>query len=185
MTLRPPPRIGGKVVGVTFLDNYPAVVYDLERLAKSRVARGEVDEMEPIQAVLVRRPDNPHDANAIEIHVPLLGQMVGHLRRAEAAALAPHLDAGVTYQACITDVVVHPDHPDKPGINIRIERVDNPIHVPADHPQDRVPVGDMEPGPVRDLLLSAERMEETERRVFKERLLGVVEEFDAAVAELG
>lgn len=44
----------------------------------------------PVESVLVREPQNPHDRNAIRVEVR--GAMVGHIRREVAAVLGPALD---------------------------------------------------------------------------------------------
>jgi hypothetical protein len=36
--------------------------------------------------------------------------------------MAPEIDAGTTWQAQVESVLVHPDHPDNPGISIRCAR---------------------------------------------------------------
>jgi hypothetical protein len=45
-----------------------------------------------VPATLVREPANPYDGNAIGVEVA--GRVVGHVRRAIAAQLAPALDVG-------------------------------------------------------------------------------------------
>ncbi|WP_136024845.1 HIRAN domain-containing protein [Microbacterium sp. K27] len=50
-------------------------------------------------AELVREPDNPHDPNAIAIHVD--GEMLGHYNKGTARSLAKRLDAGEPLQAMV------------------------------------------------------------------------------------
>lgn len=79
---------------------------------------------ERLPAVLERDPDNPHDENAIRVHVPLVGDdgFVGHVERRAAAIVAPKLDAGERLLAAVAEVYVHADHPDNPGIDLAIWR---------------------------------------------------------------
>lgn len=124
MTGRPPKRVASKVVGVSFVPTYPDNVEALERMTATRLIRGE-EYAEPIPAVLIRNPANEHDPNAVEVHVPSGGVgMLGHLRRVEAAVLAPHLDAGVIYQGEIVRVLVNRAALDRPGVAIRMTRID-------------------------------------------------------------
>lgn len=69
--------------------------------------------------VLVRNPDNPYDANAIEVHTPS-GIMVGHINKEIAADLAPILDAEdgtvaeghePTYTCAVYDAFTTPKRP--------------------------------------------------------------------------
>lgn len=107
------------VVGVTFVPAYPNNLHMLAQVERDNTG-------EPLVAILVRNPANPHDTNAVEVHVPALGQdlaMIGHVDRANAARLAPHMDAGLRFQAWIASVRISPAHPDRPGIDIGIRRV--------------------------------------------------------------
>jgi hypothetical protein len=110
------------VVGVTFVPAYPA---NLHRLAE---VHDDLTRGEPLSVVLRRNPVNPHDANAIEVHVPALGDlaMIGHVPRDVAARLAPKLDAGATYETWVADVRINPKHMDRPGIDIGVKRVESP-----------------------------------------------------------
>lgn len=110
-----------KVVGVTFVPAYPDNLWALDRSAVEAERDGE-----PLTVVLVRNPDNEHDANAIEVHVPALGDewgMIGHLTRPIAARLAPEIDDGVRWAAQVESVLIDQDHIDRPGISIRCARV--------------------------------------------------------------
>ena len=108
-----------KVVGVSFVDGYPENLYELAKIAPDGMAR-----MERPTVVLVRNPDNKFDANAIEVHVPAIGEkgMIGHLTRPIAARLAPELDAGEPWLAEIESVLIDPDHMDRPGISVHCQR---------------------------------------------------------------
>lgn len=113
-----PDVFSSKVVGVSFVDGYPANLLELERLSlDARFLEGE-----PLTALIIRNPANAFDANACEVHVPALGDaaMIGHLPKAVAARFAPRLDAGEPWQAEVYTVRVNPDHLDRPGIDIRI-----------------------------------------------------------------
>lgn len=108
-----------RVAGVSFVDGYPDNITALNDAAVAATLRGEC-----LPALLVRNPDNPYDAKAIEVHAPTGGGMIGHLPRHVAARMAPRIDGGETIAAEITAVVIHPDHPDRPGIDVACWRVD-------------------------------------------------------------
>lgn len=106
------------VAGVSFAPGYPQSMHDLRRVLDERF-----DPDEPLAVVLRRNPANPHDANAIEVHVPAIGRMVGHVPRGIAVRLAARLDAGETFAAYVCGVRVDPRHPDRPGMDITVQRV--------------------------------------------------------------
>lgn len=88
-----------RVVGVSFADPDNAKRQRLLVIAQDRQLLNpfaDTRQGEGLAVVLVRRPTNPHDPNAIEVHVPAIGDdgMVGHLPRDRAAELAPSLDGG-------------------------------------------------------------------------------------------
>ena len=59
------------------------------------------DAVEPGRPLELRRdPDNPHDPNAISVHVPG-GDQAGWVPRELAAELAPQLDAGEPWSAVV------------------------------------------------------------------------------------
>lgn len=126
-----PSHFTAKVVGVSFTDGYPENLSRLGEIADLRwlTSPGEFGrqdrEPEPLAAVLVREPDNPHDPNAVAIHIPAaeIGH-IGHLPRALAARLAVEMDAGTPWQCEVEQVWLHPDHPDRPGITVACWRVD-------------------------------------------------------------
>lgn len=113
MTL--PKQFDSKVVGVTFTPDYPASIFELEVKFWERSSEG-------LTALLVRNPDNAYDANAIEVHAPATGKMIGHLPAPLAARLAPEMDAGEKFLAEFVDVVVNDAHPERPGISVSIRR---------------------------------------------------------------
>jgi hypothetical protein len=104
-------------VGVSFTSGYPD---NLHALAMSQTMAEEHGE--PLVVVLKRNPDNAFDSNAVEVHVPSLGEygMIGHLNRHVAARFAPLMDAGTRFAASVEWVRIHPDHPDRPGISISV-----------------------------------------------------------------
>lgn len=108
-----------KVVGVTFVEGYPDNL-----LALHEMCEGLDLERESLAVVLVRNPDNEHDSNAIQVHLPAddIG-MLGHLPAQMAARLAPELDAGVPWLAELFQVLINFDHMDRPGISIRLQRI--------------------------------------------------------------
>lgn len=121
------------VVGVSFVSTYPNNLHQLARLT-TQVAT--------VPAVLVRNPANKFDTNAVEVHVPSLGDrpMVGHVPADTAERLAPLMDDGVPFVATVADVRIDPAHPDRPGMSVRIERT-QPVSIPLDQPaaQERKP----------------------------------------------
>lgn len=100
-----------KVRGVSFHPGYPQSLYALrERLAK---AEGE--------ASLIREPENPHDPNAVAVLAG--GDIIGHVPAGLAERLGPEIDRGTLYRVVSADVLVNPEHEDKPGLLIECERV--------------------------------------------------------------
>jgi len=117
---RLPPKFTAKVVGVSFVAGYPDNLHELDRMVNGVQFGGELPTV-----ILRRNPDNKFDANAIEVHVPALGDhaMIGRLERPIAARLAPELDAGGQWVAGIESVLINPDHMDRPGISVTMQRV--------------------------------------------------------------
>lgn len=110
-----------KVVGVSFVPAHPDNLLALNQAQIEAQHSGE-----PLSVVLVRNPGNAYDSNAIEVHVPALGEewaMIGHLTRPIAARLAPEMDGGTRWAAAVESVLIHPDHLDNPGISINCARV--------------------------------------------------------------
>lgn len=147
-------RIGSpfttKVVGVTFAPGYPENLTELREVMGPRLPslpypmfQGEMaqhyaerdwEEYEERRArqtehpvaILIRNPDNEHDPNAIQVHVPALGEdhsMIGHLTGPIAARLAPEMDAGGRWRAHVESVLIDERYPDRPGISIFCARV--------------------------------------------------------------
>lgn len=112
-------QFSAKVVGVSFVPGYPDNLLDLELADSKAQLNGE-----PLTVVLIRNPDNEYDANAIEVHVPSIGDdgMIGHLTRPIAARMAPEMDKGIIWSAEVESVLINPDHLDRPGISITCNR---------------------------------------------------------------
>lgn len=113
------PKFDVKAVGVTFMDGYPDFLHRLAP-AVERALR----QKKRLEAWLVREKSNPHDVNAIAVEVPEIGR-IGHVPRSVAEKLAPLIDAGETWTCVIGAVLIHPDHTDRPGIDLHIERFGN------------------------------------------------------------
>lgn len=113
-------RFATKVVGVKFRAAFPDNLWALDRAQHEADMKGE-----PLTVILVRDPDNEHDPNAVQVHVPALGERwayIGHLTRPIVNRMAPEMDAGVRWDAEVESVRIHPDHIDNPGISIRCAR---------------------------------------------------------------
>lgn len=104
-----------KAVGVSFRPDYPD---SLLRLAEAYAA---LPLGVPGEASLVRDAANEHDPNAIAILTN--GEHVGYLPRELAARIAPELDAGARFRVRGAEVLINPEHPDRPGLSIEVERV--------------------------------------------------------------
>lgn len=116
-----PSRLTTRVVGVSFVDGWPENMGRLELEVRRHELFEDVAEAPPA-VTLVRRPDNPYDANAVEVHVDRVG-MIGHLDARTASRLAPRLDAGEAWAGEVAEVVVDENHPGHPGISVSIHRV--------------------------------------------------------------
>ena len=120
-----------KVVGLTFRPGYPETLFVVaDAIEAARVENilsassfDDVDVMPGMPtALLVRNPDNEFDANAIEVHLPVLGRhgFVGHIPKELAARWAPWMDAEFAPRAFVSAVLVDPEHLDKPGLEISV-----------------------------------------------------------------
>ena len=107
------------VAGVSFAAGYPGNLHTLAELVR---AAGHTPE--PVAVVMRRNPQNPHDSNAIEVHVPALGEfgMVGHIPAKVAVRLAGELDDGAEVRAWVHHVRVDPAHADRPGLMVAVVR---------------------------------------------------------------
>ena len=95
-----------KVVGVSFEGRQ-----DVVRLLAEGDALG-----------LVREPDNPADEWAIAVKTRS-GDKVGYLRRQISTAIAPLMDDGASYEACVLQVTGG-DEGHSLGVNMQVSRVD-------------------------------------------------------------
>lgn len=106
-------RFQVKAVGVSFAPDSPTNLLDLALpLADAST-----------EASLIREADNPHDPNAVAVLVA--GGIVGHLPATIAARVGPEIDAGSRWRAAY-EVLIDPDHPDRPGLLLMCERVEDP-----------------------------------------------------------
>ena len=119
-----------KAVGLTFVDDYPANVDRVaEMVDAAKVATlgwSSAADASGVEVVLIRDLDNEYDPNAIEVHVPALGRhrsRIGHVPRELAERIAPSLDRGDEWDARVASVLVQPEHPDRPGVEITAERI--------------------------------------------------------------
>ncbi len=120
-----------RVVGLTFVDGYPANLSDAAvEIDRREVAAGwaslDADGVTGLPVALVREPENEFDPNAVEVHLPVLGRrrsMIGHVPADLAAKLAPSIDRGDEWDARLERVLVNPEHPDRPGALVVMERV--------------------------------------------------------------
>lgn len=115
----------GRVVGVSFVDPDNRKRALLKALCEERglVNPGDLDHPETISVVILRNPANRFDANACEVHVPLLEGMLGHLPRDVAAKVAPFLDGGGQVAAALTGIFIAHAAPDNYGIAISVWEV--------------------------------------------------------------
>lgn len=103
-----------QVVGVTFVKGYPE---NLLRLHELIAEHGRDDE--GIAAVLIRDPENAHDPNAVQIHVPAIGR-IGSVPRTLASKVGPSMDRGERFTAEVTGVRINPEHGERPGVDVVI-----------------------------------------------------------------
>lgn len=110
-----------RVVGMTFVPGYPGNLHQISEVMDRSTTP------ESLSAVLKRAPDNPYDANAVEVHVPAVG-MVGHLSRDDAAMVAPMLDSPmIRCLASVYGVRIASNNPDNPGIDILVSLAEIPL----------------------------------------------------------
>lgn len=107
------------VAGVTFAAGYPDTIYRLIDLCDVADAAGE-----PMVAILIRDHRNQHDPNAIQVHVPALGQMIGCVPSDRAAQMAPQVDGGLRYRAEVSSAGTVRSRVDRPGVSIRVALVE-------------------------------------------------------------
>jgi hypothetical protein len=115
-------RLIAPVAGLSFRgDAYPANVYEIERLIVQQLL-GHHEE--GLAAVLIPEPDNAYDANAMQVHVPAIDQMVGYVPRQIAARMQIMLRDGYVPRDCMVYATrIHPDHPGNPGLDVAFDMV--------------------------------------------------------------
>ncbi len=94
------------VAGVSYRRGYPKSLLRLQGSGDRKFFDCE----------LVREPDNPHDRNAVAVHVDNIGK-VGYLPRGDAKRFAAMLDRGDLLRAR-GSVYVKPNHPNSPGVRL-------------------------------------------------------------------
>jgi hypothetical protein len=99
-----PDTFTAKVVGMSFVDEYPANVQQLRNMGD-------------VTFELRHNPLNEYDSNAVEVR--LSDQMIGHLPRSAAARV---VQDGNVWVARLVEVLEHPEHGNNPGLLIRCER---------------------------------------------------------------
>ena len=95
-----------KVAGVSHCPGYPQSLLRL---------RGSGDR-KFFDCELVREPANPHDRNAVAVHIDNIGS-VGYVPASEAKRFAAMLDRGVLLRVR-GSVEVNPNHPNRPGVRL-------------------------------------------------------------------
>lgn len=96
----------------------PDGVGELVRRNVQPFLRGE-PEPEKLAGVLIRDPSNLFDANAIEVHVPMLECRVGFIPAKLARDVAPQLDAGERF-IVQTWAVPNIEHEELPGVRVML-----------------------------------------------------------------
>lgn len=109
-----------KAVGVSFCPGYPGTLHRLHELLEYQDT--ELSDEGPT-IILRRVPDNPHDTNCIELHCPAVDRDLGRLPREIAALVAEELDSGGRWLASVAAIRINSDHPDRPGLDVRLERI--------------------------------------------------------------
>lgn len=105
-TRKKDPTIRGKVVGMSFLPQYPDNLYDLFDYGMGQRT-----------ATIKRNPQNQYDENACEVWIDHF--FVGHLPRDLAAEVAPKLDAGENYTMEVS-LLVTPGKESNPGLAFQL-----------------------------------------------------------------
>lgn len=107
-----------RLTGVTFAAGYPENLHRLSEPAKEAHAAGE-----PLAAILIRQPGNEADPNAVEVHVPATGGLVGFIPTHLSDLLARSIDDGQPWSAWVIGIAVNDEHPERPGIQVGITPV--------------------------------------------------------------
>lgn len=112
--MRLPNPLPLRVVGVSFVANYPENLLQIHDNLQTGNFRGKYE------LSLIREPDNPHDSNAIRVLVN--GKPVGHIPANLAKPLAKRIDAGKRYRGWVDEVLIDPEHPERPGLAVILAR---------------------------------------------------------------
>ncbi len=75
------------------------------RIVGLRHSGFNIDELkESTRVLLIPEPDNPHDPNAVAVHM-FDGRMIGYLKRELAGLMQPEINKGIMYKATIAKVL--------------------------------------------------------------------------------
>lgn len=99
-----------RIVGVSFVPAYPDNLLELQKTHAARI--------EWIPLVMTRNPENPYDSNAIEVRYN--GEMLGHIPKDLAAVISPKMASGDIFTAAVFAVLISPENPRNPGLDILI-----------------------------------------------------------------
>ena len=102
------------VAGESYRPGYPDNLLQLAEVLRT------MDGREWLAAVLRRDPNNEHDPNAIEVHVPGGSGHCGFVPGQLARILAPILDSGTVISAHAVEVRIHHESPNKPGLTVAL-----------------------------------------------------------------
>lgn len=108
-----PVTLAAKVVGCSFLSDYPSVYLTLAAVVE--YGRRPV-------LTLVHDADNQYDANAVAVRSAQTGRHLCHLPAALAARIAPELDSGARWEITDYEVLVALGHEDNPGLSLNLRR---------------------------------------------------------------
>ena len=104
-----------RVVGVTFRGaDYPQNIF--------AVGEAVAYAQRPLRATLVREPDNPVDSNAMKVMVGTTH--LGYIPADTAVELSAEIDAGAKWLAIVDRMIISPEHPDQPGLRLKVFRND-------------------------------------------------------------
>lgn len=116
---KPEPRVASrftvKVVGLSFRPGYPDSLLALSE-ALDALPAGTGGE-----ASLIRDLDNEVDPHAVAVLVS--GAIVGYIPATLARRVGPEIDAGSRFRVVSAEVLIHPEFPERPGLEIEVERI--------------------------------------------------------------
>ena len=102
-----------KVVGMTYHHDYPEWVWDWG---------GPGLDFPDGDLMLLREPKNMHDPNAVAVTLPDGETIVGHIPAIIAKTIGPEMDKGIKWNVSRCSVVLHPEHTDRPGVELVLMR---------------------------------------------------------------